>query len=377
MFKKGSPVFQKLINKLNDLRPRQLIMLAVVAAILMFLTVYFGMSLLTPKAPVVVQPTQTEEKAPPPVEKVAVVVAKTNIPPRTRIQETMLQMKELPVELVPEGAIKSFDDVLNVQVKVSIFSGDILTIQKVFTDKSAEGFIGTIPPDCRAVSLNVNEITSVAGFAKPGDFVDLLLSERSDYSATTSILLQNVPLLSINQDMGDSMIDSGSGSAISNPTIATFALHPEDALKLIAASKLGEIYMSLRPANPQSNYVGAVEYTIESVNAPKVEPVQAVPAIPENSAIPLPQLPAVSAEPPVPKIEIIQGDEIVQNTHEAPVVESSPSGTNPPLPAIPSRAANPPVTNSTPTRSQFTNSPASRALDSLPLGNSRPITGKK
>lgn len=370
MFQKGSPIFQKLVNKLNDLRPRQLIMLAIAAAVLMFMTIYTGMSLLT-KQEIVVQP---QEQAPPPpaVEKTAVVVAKVNIPPRTRIQETMLQMKELPVDLVPEGAIKSFDDVLNVQVKVSIFSGDVLTIQKVFNDKSAEGFVGTIPDNCRAVSINVNEVTGVAGFAKPGDFVDLLLVEKSQYSVTTSVLLQNVPLLSVNQDMGDNMVDTGSGSAINNPSIATFALYPEDAMKLISASKLGEIYMSLRPANSQGNYSGAVEYTIESINAPKPQPAQTVPVIPDNSTsvMPLPDLPVT---PVAPKIEIIQGDQIVQQAEEPHVIATpgSPTGTNPPLPVIPSR---PP--NQSSAKNPYENSPASAALDSLPLSNSRVIKGK-
>ncbi len=365
-------MFQKIVSKLNDLRPRQLMILAVAAAVLMFITVYFGMSMLT-KEKIIVQPAEEQAPPPPPeVTKTAVVVAKTTIMPRTRIQDTMIQMKELPDDLVPEGAIKSFNDVLNVQVKVTIFAGDVLTIQKVFADKSAEGFIGTIPPDCRAVSINVNEITGVAGFAKPGDFVDLLLSEKSEYSATTSVLLQNVPLLSVNQDMGNGVMDGNNGgSAISNPTIATFALRPDDALKLISASKLGEIYMSLRPATPYSNYVDTVEYTFESVNSPNRAQAATVPAIPEGQFAPIPQLPA---EPPVPKIEIIQGDQIVQSPHEDPVpaqaspgISRSPSGTNPPLPVIPS--------GQPAQRNPFENSPASAALDSVPLSSARAITG--
>ena len=372
-------MFQKIVNKLNDLRPKQLFMLAVVAAVLMFMTIYAGMSLLV-KEEVVVQPEEKTE--PPPIEKTAVVVAKVNIPPRTRIQETMLQMKELPEDLVPEGAIKDFDDVLNVQVKVSVFAGDVLTIQKVFADKSAEGFVGTIPTGCRAISISVNEITGVAGFAKPGDFVDLLLVERSEYSATTNLLLQNILLLSVNQDMGDSMVDTSgvTNQAISNPTIATFALYPDEVMKLIAASKLGEIYMSLRPADSQSNYSGTVEYTIESINAPPkpepVQPAQDTPVIPENPTpvMPLPQLPAA---PATPKIEIIQGDEIVQSAEEEPLVvtpskpqSKTPSKTNPPLPVIPSRPS-----NQSSTKNPFENSPASQALDSLPFSNSRAIKG--
>lgn len=347
-------MFQKIMDKLNDLRPKQLMALAVGAAVLMFATIYAGMSFLAREE--ATKKIEEEDKKPPVVETTKVVVAKVNIPPRTVIQETMLQMKDFPVDAVPPDAITNFDAVLNVQVKVSIFAGDVLTVQKVLEDKRAEGFIGTIPPECRAVSISVNDITGVSGFAKPGDKVDLLLVEKSDYSATTEVILQNIPLLSVNQDMGNSMLDgtSAKSGAISNPTLATFALRPDEVLRLISASKLGEIYMSLRPEHPQNNYVEDTYYTMESVNAPqpKPEPVSdPTPVIPENTPVmPLPQFPTA---PTVPKIEIIQGDEITQKADEAPVIVTptnpaspSPSGINPPLPVIPSSPANIPQANS-------------------------------
>ena len=298
-------MIQKIINKLNDLRPRQLLILAVAAAFLMFLAIYVAMTFLQGEE-------ANEDKKP--VETVQVVVAKVNIPPRTRIQETMLQLKKMPVDLVPEGVIKDFKDVVDVQVKVSIFAGDILTIQKVFAEKSDEGFVATIPLDSRAVSISVNDITGVAGFAKPGDFVDLLLVEKSQYSVTTNILLQNVQLLSINKDMTGAGVVSEDGAttttAINNPTIATFALRPEDVLKLVSASKLGEIYMSLRPTKPKNAYVGEMEYTIDSINTPpppkEPEPArkresESVPVIPAN---PLPAVPQVPVTPAAPKTKL-------------------------------------------------------------------------
>ncbi len=336
-------MLQKIISKLNDLRPKQLMILAGIAAMLMFVAIYAGFNMIAGKE-VVVNPV---EPPPPQEEKVietkAVVVAKVNIPARTRIQESMLQIKELPVEMLPEGVITSFNDVKDVQVKVSIFAGDVLTIQKVFADKSEEGFVGAIPADCRAVSINVNEITSVAGFAKPGDKVDLLLVEKSSYSVTTNVLLQNVPLLSVNQDMsGANIVDEtgGTTSAIHNPTIATFALPPEDVLKLISASKLGEIYMMLRPANPRATYVAEMEYTLDSINKPQPapEPTPVIPSTPLPD-VPLPQIPAV---PVAPKFDIIQGDELTQSSAETAQVQSfAANSSNSALPAIPSRSANP------------------------------------
>ncbi len=386
-------MIQKIINKLNDLRPRQLLMLAGVAALLVFILNYAVMNFLRGEEVI-----PSEEKKPP-AEMTQVVVAKVNIPPRTRIQESMLQLKEMPVDLIPEGSIKSFKDVVDVQVKVSIFSGDILTIQKVFAEKSDEGFIATIPLDSRAVSLSVNDITGVAGFAKPGDFVDLLLVEKSQYSATTSVLLQNVQLLSINKDMTGANVVTDGGvtttTAINNPTIATFALKPEDVLKLVSASKIGEIYMSLRPTKPRNMYIGEMEYTLESINTPPPEPEpepvyspppapveNPLPLIPSNptSVVPLPQLPAT---PATPKIEIIQGDQVTQEadkpTPPAMSMPMIPSGFEAPAAdpyvATPP-AASPPVVRNTNHSSNSNHSSANSsnitsAVSGTPLSNSR------
>lgn len=333
-------MFQRLLDKLNNLSSKQLLAIAGVAAVLMFGAIYTGMTLLAKEDEQPPLPPQ------PVIEKVAVVVAKNNIHPRTRIQESMLQIKELPAEIVPEGAIKSFTDVVNVQVKVSIFAGDILTIQKVFAESSDEGFTGSIPADCRAVSISVNDITGVAGFAKPGDRVDLLLVEKGKYSATTNLLLQNVPLLSVNQDAGGGIPVDKNGvptGAIANPSIATFALRPEEALKLISAAKLGEIYISLRPAKPQRTYVEPMEYTLESIEAPKPEPVrEPAPVIPSNPAPQIPTVPAAPVEPPTPKIEIIAGDQVVQSATPTlpaggPINQPNQPTFSQPLPAIPSR----------------------------------------
>lgn len=337
-------MLQRIINRINDLRPKQILMLAGIAAALMFVMIIMTFESLT--QPVVVQ----EEK--PVVEMVPVVVAKVNIPPRTRIQDTMLQMKELPTDAVPEGAIKSFGDIRDVAVKVSIFAGDVLTIQKVFAEKSDAGFVGAIPADCRAVSISVNDLTGVAGFAKPGDKVDLLLVEKGDHRATTNVLLQNVPLLSINQEVGGSgMSDAGiTSEAISNPTIATFALPPQDVLKLISASRIGEIYMMLRPANPNQSYVPEMEYTIESIDSTST-PVRSNPrsALPSASvpAKPAPQIPSAPPASLTPKIEIIQGDQITQKA-ETPSATKNPSAPTVDLPAIPSNGnqPSPPIVSS-------------------------------
>ena len=122
-------VLQRLINIFNNLQPRQLLILAGVAAALMIIMISIGIGFLTKSTGIETVTEPAEEK--PPIQMEKVVVAKVNIQPRTRIQENMLQIKELPVDMVPEGAIRSLDEVKDVQVQIAIFAGDVLTLQKV------------------------------------------------------------------------------------------------------------------------------------------------------------------------------------------------------------------------------------------------------
>ena len=319
-------MFSRIVDYLNDLNPRQLLILSSVAAVAMFAIIYFSLSFWDSKKEevkeVFVQPTEK-------TEMVKVVSAKSDIAPRTRIQESMLQVIEMPPDSVPNGAITNMSEVVNSPARIQIFSGDVITQQKVYHESGQAGFVGSIPPDCRAVSIGVNDITGVAGFAKPGDYVDLVLVEKDEKnkSATSNILLQNVLLLSINKDMNaDSANSSSEGessatNAINNPTIATFALRPDETLKLVSASKLGEIYLLLRPFKPNDMYVDEIDYTAYSSNLPETTPkTEPEPAPQPAPAVTTPPVvtPVVPVIPQVEerKFEIIQGDKIVQSKNK-------------------------------------------------------------
>ena len=227
---------------------------------------------------------------------------------------------EVPEELVPSDAVADTAKIVNTSAKTAIFADDVITERKLLSDLKQLTFVGSIPPDCRAVSIGVSEVTGVDGFAKPGDKVDLLLVETDENrSATTNILLQDVLLLSINKNMNKNPESAVAAdgtittTAIDNPSIATFALRPDEVLKLISASKLGEIYLMLRPQNPTQEYLYNYGYTINSINSYKQQqsaPAPAPVATPEPAAVqPTPTVPT-DAQKDTNKIEIIEGDKI-------------------------------------------------------------------
>lgn len=316
-------MFEKLIKLLNDLNPKQLLILAGVVMFMMFAIMFFFLSWWTNEH----EAEQIQNQPEPVVNMKTVVTAKVDIPPLTTIKKEMLETKEVPENLAPSDAITNISEVADSSVKTAIFKDDVITERKLFSDLNQLTFVGTIPPDCRAISINVNEVTGVDGFAKPGDRVDLLLVETDENkSATTNILLQDVLLLSINKSMSknnEATQKEGAvtTAAIENPSIATFALRPDEILKLISASKLGEIYLMLRPLHPTEQYSDNRGYTIDSISSQNKQKQQKPAAVTPN----LPPIPDVTTLPPIPgtspnvegindenKFEIIQGDKIVQ-----------------------------------------------------------------
>ena len=256
-------MISKILKYLNNLNIRQVLILAGVAAGLMFAAIYMFLSAYTEKEDDDGSEGGREEKT---ILK-TVVVAKTDIAPRIKITEEMLEVKEMPKDSVPSDAIEKREEILEKPARMNILAGDVITSRKIYKSEDQTGFVGTIPPDCRAISIPVNDVTGVSGFVKAGDRVDLMLVENDGTSAMSNIILQNVLLLSINKSMESGENEDGKNTAIENPTIVTVALRPHEALKLVSATKLGDIYLMLRPAKPLENYVEGIEYKVISAKA--------------------------------------------------------------------------------------------------------------
>ena len=214
---------------------------------------------------------------------VQVVAAKQDIPERTVVKEDMLKVVEVPSELVPEGAFHDVADAVDHPTSTAIQQGDIMTSRKVYVDIRMAGFTGIIPPDCRAVTIPINDVTGVSGFAHPGDYVDIMIiTGTKENGVNGRIILQDVLLLGINRTadlpntpIGDSSKKDGDkkddASAANVGSIntkassegmatATVALKPADALKLAAESQEGTLYLVLRPFKPCDMYTFDTDY---------------------------------------------------------------------------------------------------------------------
>ena len=264
----------KLGTIMERLTPRQLLMICGVVALLIFLLIYFTLTRLTAEKP---KPAPAPAPKQVQVKDVTIVTAKTSIPERTLIKEEMLSLKSVPSNKVPNGALMSTTDLVGRPPRVAINPGEVITTQKVYASILDMGLSGRIPPDCRAITVGISDVTGVAGFAQPGDYVDVLLisSQVENNKVVSEMILQNVLLLAINKQVEN----QGNATAQNNakeqnqktfnqpkvtgqPAMATMALVPEDALKLAAKAQLGQIYLVLRPYRPSNGVSDDTYYSV-------------------------------------------------------------------------------------------------------------------
>lgn len=275
-----------------------------------------------------------------PVNTIHVVVAKQDIAPKTIIKESMVEVREVPASMVSDDAVREVSDIINKPAKVEILKDDIISTRKVLMDITMAGFTGDIPPECRAISIAITDVTGVAGFAKPGDYVDVMLIAKGDEKMTGRIVLQDVLLLAINKTTEQKAVGDGSSGdtkktgdsadsknqsdkknadapkdeAISDLATATLAVLPEDALKLITEAQEGTLYLALRPYKPRDKFTTDTRYihysttkTAKSSGTRTATPAPAAPAVVRQAVQQSTPVPTPAPKAPVGGVEVIRG----------------------------------------------------------------------
>lgn len=302
--------------------PRKLLLLCGLAAILVFIIIYFILSAVF-----------SDKKAPAaaPAAMVPVIEASRDIEPQTVITEDMVKAVDVSSNLVPSGALTDKNAVVGKKAGTTILSGDVITARKL--SQKAGGFVGLIPEGMRAVSFSVNDVTGVSGFAKPGDKVDILLvtSREGVDRITSKILLKDVLILAVNKSSGQPQPQpqntdkdgkgtpnssttrtSTSSASIGTPSVVTVALTPYDAAKLIASTQIGQLQMLLRPTNDEGDhYVGYYVIPLPKAEAPQPQPApQPVYAAPQTAPTPAVSISSGGAPSGFSGIEVIRGTSV-------------------------------------------------------------------
>ena len=191
----------------------------------------------------------------PPADSATVVIAKTNISPKTRITADMVQESQTPVTYIQPGAVSDAKLAIGALARDQIAAGEQITERRLVTEGKTGGFTGIIPPDKRAITIAVNEVSGVAGFIKPGDWVDVVATfdQNAAGDNVSHVIMQNILVLASNRDSvagnQTNAKESTEKEVIKKATI-TLAVTPEEAAQLTIAEDKGKVRLALRPYMP-------------------------------------------------------------------------------------------------------------------------------
>jgi len=142
-----------------------------------------------------------------------------------------------------------------------ISSGEPITDARVIKPGDRGFLAAVLRPGMRAISVPVTITSGIAGFIFPGDQVDLMLS----YSVPAAVLgagfehkavetvLRNIRVVAIDQRM-----ESKAGEAVPAHT-ATFEVTPKQSEVIALASRMGEMFLTLRSLVPTPQEALATE----------------------------------------------------------------------------------------------------------------------
>ena len=189
-----------------------------------------------------------------------VVVARVKLSFGNRLQRQHLTEVDWPAGNVPPGSFNSIDKLLEGEkerVVLRVIEPSEPVLAAKITGPGGRATLSTlISKDMRAVTIRVNDVHGVAGFIMPNDHVDVLLTRNElnkKEDPITTILLQNVKVLGVDQDADEDKEKASVAKAV------TLEVTPRQSQKLALASRVGSISLTLRN---QANAVAARHRTI-------------------------------------------------------------------------------------------------------------------
>src|SRR5215813_2359005 len=176
--------------------------------------------------------------------KLPVVVASRDMPVGTLLKKTDVRLVQYPEKGVPKGAASRIDDAINRVLLVPVNTNEPLSHAKLSATTSVEGVSSTIDAGYRAVSVQITDVSGVAGLIQAGSKVDVLFTRPGNMAeATTSTILQNVKVLSTGRTL---QAGQTADPRAPRAPVVTLVLLPADAQKIELAKNQGKISLALR-----------------------------------------------------------------------------------------------------------------------------------
>jgi pilus assembly protein CpaB len=231
-----------------------------------------------------------------------VVVAAVDIDLGSPLNRQMLTEAEWPSGSTPAGAFRDAASLQDRVVKTGIVRGEPVVEAKLAPVGTKGGLSAVIAEGKRAITVKVNEVIGVAGFALPGNYVDVMVNTQEDGQSTdgkqvSKIVLEHMLVLAVAQEASRDDTKPKVVNAV------TLEVTPEEAEKLDLARSVGTLSLVLRNQVDKDPVQTAGMRKAELLQLAVAQKPSPAPKAVKRASAPRP----VDRNPSREKVEVIRG----------------------------------------------------------------------
>ncbi len=178
-----------------------------------------------------------------------IAVAAVDIQPGTRLRADLLQLVDWPAGSTPHGASGIVAALEGRVTRSALLRGEPVQESRLAEPGATGGLSAMVAQGKRAMTVRVNDVVGVAGFALPGNFVDILVSTQEERRLSMSgereqsiskLVLQRILVLAVAQEAGQGDTRPKVVNAV------TLEVTPAQAEQLDLARSVGQLSLVLR-----------------------------------------------------------------------------------------------------------------------------------
>ena len=200
-----------------------------------------------------------------------IVVAAADIQPGARLRADLLQLAEWPAASVPPAAATAVAGLEGRITRGVLLRGEPVQEARLAEAGATGGLSAMVAHGKRAMTVRVNDVVGVAGFALPGNFVDILVSTHEERrlgaereSTISKLVLERILVLAVAQEAGQGDTRPKVVNAV------TLEVTPAQAEQLDLARSVGQLSLVLRNQVDQApaRTSGATKHSLLQTQAP-------------------------------------------------------------------------------------------------------------
>lgn len=205
-----------------------------------------------------------------PIDMVEVLIPVQTIEQGKPLEPSLFRKEKRVKEGLSPKVVRDFEEIQGFYARTLIVPDQPLHSDYITKTRPVNEIIQQIPEGFRAVTIRVDQISSVEGWARPGALVDVVWASKVNGQAAVTVIVERAKILSaerITENQNQAQEGGGDPKNMGGPVPSTVTLlvTSDDANKIQLATTAGTLSLNLRGESGGSKGTGGGTITVDDL----------------------------------------------------------------------------------------------------------------